>query len=38
METVDFFDARASNIVVYKAASEEILRILPRTDSFYAEN
>jgi hypothetical protein len=31
-------DAIASNIVVYKAPSEEIVRILPRNDSRYAEN
>jgi hypothetical protein len=38
VETVDFFDSIVSNIVVYKATSEDILRILPRNDSFYMEN
>lgn len=38
VDTVDFFDAVATNIVVHKAASEEIVRILPRNDSIYAEN
>ena len=38
VDTVDFFDAVATNITVHKAASEEIVRILPRNDSIYAEN
>lgn len=38
MDTVDFFDAVATNIVVQKAPSDEIVRILPRNDSIYSEN
>ena len=38
MDTIDFFDAVATNIVIHKAPSEEIVRILPRNDSIYAEN
>lgn len=38
MDTVDFFDSMLSNIVVYKAPSEGIIRILPRNDTDYPEN
>ena len=38
VDTVDFFDSMLSNIVVYKAPSEGIIRILPRNDTDYPEN